>query len=114
MTWLGAQEYCRRYHTDLASALNSTDSNYLWNLRDIQGDSWIGLYRDTWKWSDGTNASNLQWASGQPDNYFGNENCAVVYDGLFSDESCTKLFYFFCQTSESFVLLKKIKNKKIK
>ncbi|KAF5904653.1 macrophage mannose receptor 1-like, partial [Clarias magur] len=28
-TWLGARNYCRQYHTDLAIALNSTDDNYL-------------------------------------------------------------------------------------
>ncbi|KAF4071308.1 hypothetical protein AMELA_G00271730 [Ameiurus melas] len=98
LTWPQAQNYCRTHHTDLASALNSSDSNMLWHLRDKQGDSWIGLYRDTWKWSDGTSASNIPWAPGQPNNYYGNENCARFYNGLFYDEQCTNLYYFFCNT----------------
>ncbi|KAF5904655.1 macrophage mannose receptor 1-like isoform X6, partial [Clarias magur] len=98
MTWLGAREYCRQHHTDLASALNSTDNDYLWRVRDAQSDSWIGLYRDTWKWADGMNASNLPWAPNQPDNYGGHANCASLKGGLFSDESCTNLHSFFCYT----------------
>ncbi|KAI5087810.1 L-selectin-like isoform X2 [Silurus meridionalis] len=98
VTWPAAQAYCRTYHTDLASSLNNIDNNMIWQVRDIQGDSWFGLYRDTWKWSDGTNALNTPWASGQPDNYGGNENCAVVYNGNFYDTSCSTQFYFFCHT----------------
>ncbi|XP_053533565.1 putative C-type lectin domain family 20 member A [Ictalurus punctatus] len=98
LTWPQAQTYCRTHHTDLASSLNNSDNNMLLQVKNIQGDSWIGLYRDTWKWSDGTNASNIPWAPGQPDNYGGRENCARFYNGLFYDEQCTNLHYFFCHT----------------
>ncbi|XP_058241252.1 putative C-type lectin domain family 20 member A [Hemibagrus wyckioides] len=98
MSWPQAQAYCRTHHTDLASALNSSDNNMLVQIKNIQGDSWIGLYRDTWKWSDGTIASNLLWYPGQPDNYGGVENCAVVYNGLFYDAPCANLYYFFCHS----------------
>ncbi|XP_026994737.2 macrophage mannose receptor 1-like, partial [Tachysurus fulvidraco] len=98
LSWPQAQAYCREHHTDLASALNSSDQNMLEQVKNIQGDSWIGLYRDTWKWSDGTIALNLPWASGQPNNYYGNENCVVVNNGLFYDATCTKLYSFFCQS----------------
>ncbi|XP_060746153.1 C-type lectin lectoxin-Lio2-like [Tachysurus vachellii] len=101
LTWLDAQAYCRTHHTDLASSLNSSDNNYLWKLRDIQGDSWIGLYRDTWKWLDGTIASNLPWASGQPDNYFGNENCAMQISKVFHDYYCSYQPYFYGHTNEA-------------
>ncbi|XP_047672644.1 putative C-type lectin domain family 20 member A [Tachysurus fulvidraco] len=98
LTWLDAQAYCRTHHTDLASSLNSSDNNYLLQLRDIQGDSWFGLYRDTWNWSDGTIASNLPWGHGEPYDSGGNENCAMVANNLFYSVSCTNLFYFFCHT----------------
>ncbi|XP_053533589.1 putative C-type lectin domain family 20 member A [Ictalurus punctatus] len=98
MTWPQAQTYCRTHHTDLASSLNSSDNDMLVQVSSIQGDSWIGLYRDTWKWSDGTNASNIPWAPGEPNNFWGHENCGVVYNGLFYDERCTNLHYFFCHT----------------
>ncbi|KAF5904647.1 macrophage mannose receptor 1-like isoform X6, partial [Clarias magur] len=35
-TWLGARNYCRQHHTDLAISFNSTDSSYLRQLRDAQ------------------------------------------------------------------------------
>ncbi|XP_047671853.1 macrophage mannose receptor 1-like [Tachysurus fulvidraco] len=98
LTWLDAQAYCRTHHTDLASSLNSSDNNYLLQLRDIQGDSWFGLYRDTWNWSDGTIASNLPWGPGEPYNSGGNENCAMVASNLFYCVSCTNLYHFFCHT----------------
>ncbi|XP_027004171.1 C-type mannose receptor 2-like [Tachysurus fulvidraco] len=98
MTWNGARDHCRKYHTDLASSLNSSDQTMLAQVSSIQGDSWFGLYRDSWKWLDGTNSSNLQWYPGQPSNNWGNENCAPIYKGLFIDEQCTNIHYFFCHT----------------
>ncbi|XP_053475463.1 macrophage mannose receptor 1-like [Ictalurus furcatus] len=98
LTWPEAQTYCRTHHTDLASSLNSSDNNIFVQVKNIQGDSWIGLYRNSWKWSDGTIASNIPWAPGQPDNAGGYEDCAVVNNGLFYDEQCTNLHYFFCHT----------------
>lgn len=106
VNWSDAQAYCRAYHTDLASSLNSSDNKMLGQVSNIQGDSWIGLYRDTWKWSDGTNTSNLAWAPGKPNNaerMMG--SCASVNNGLLSDEQCTHLHYFFCHTRESFTSL---------
>lgn len=97
-----AQAYCRTNHTDLASALDSSDQDMIGHIWNIQGDSWIGLYRDTWRWSDGTIATHISWAHGQPDNYAGYENCAMAYNRWFSDTHCTRLYYIFCQTSESF------------
>ncbi|XP_046714907.1 asialoglycoprotein receptor 1-like [Silurus meridionalis] len=100
MTWPDARTYCQTYHTDLASCLNSADNDLLVAIKVVQGDSWIGLHRDMdmWKWSDGTYAPNIPWFPGQPDNYFGSEDCAVVYSGHFYDEQCTNLHYIFCDT----------------
>ncbi|KAF5905519.1 macrophage mannose receptor 1-like isoform X6, partial [Clarias magur] len=100
MTWPGALAYCRTHYTDLASSVNRSDQNMLEQIQHMQGDSWIGLHRDmdTWKWSDGTNASNIPWNPGQPDNFIGSENCAVVYNRHFYDERCTNMHYFFCDT----------------
>ncbi|XP_034157186.2 C-type mannose receptor 2-like [Pangasianodon hypophthalmus] len=98
LTWSEARDYCRTHHTDLASSLNSSDNNMIAQLVTFSIYPWIGLYRDTWKWSDGANASGLPWAPGQPDNNGGAENCALVYNGLFSDVPCNNQYYFFCHT----------------
>ncbi|XP_060731455.1 C-type lectin lectoxin-Lio2-like [Tachysurus vachellii] len=101
LTWPDAQAYCRTHHTDLASSLNSSDNNFLLQLRDIQGDSWFGLYRDTWKWSDGTIASKLPWISGEPDNYLAIDNCASHINKVFNDYLCSQPAYFYCHTNKA-------------
>ncbi|XP_060720064.1 C-type mannose receptor 2-like [Tachysurus vachellii] len=99
LNWSEAQTYCRKHHTDLASALNSSDNNIIVQLMTtLQIYPWFGLYRDSWKWSDGTIATDLPWDSGAPDNFGGSQNCAVINNGLFNDVSCTKLYYVVCQT----------------
>ncbi|XP_046699366.1 macrophage mannose receptor 1-like isoform X2 [Silurus meridionalis] len=99
LTWSGAQTYCRTFHTDLATVTNSTDNDLLAQLASVMSSIcyWIGFYRDTWKWSDGTNISNLQWANGQPNNYYSHENCGL-HNTLFEDDTCTNLHFFMCHT----------------
>lgn len=101
MNWSDAQTYCRTFHTDLASALDQMDNDLLGQVASIQGTSWFGLYRDTWKWLNNTVASNIQWAPGQPDNARLQENCGVLWYGLLNDENCGAGHYFFCEFSES-------------
>ncbi|KAK3507740.1 hypothetical protein QTP70_034887 [Hemibagrus guttatus] len=98
MSWTEAQTYCRTFHTDLASALNQEDNNLLQQVASAQGSSWIGLFRDTWKWSDGTIPADLQWSSGQPNNYYKDEDCGAVYNKAFSDDVCSNLYYFICHS----------------
>ncbi|KTG32748.1 hypothetical protein cypCar_00020544 [Cyprinus carpio] len=68
----------------------------------IQGYTcaWIGLFRDSWTWSDQTStSSSLRWAEKQPDNLSVNEICAAVdEDGRISDELCSRRFFFFCKS----------------
>uniref|UniRef100_A0A4W4ETW3 C-type lectin domain-containing protein n=1 Tax=Electrophorus electricus TaxID=8005 RepID=A0A4W4ETW3_ELEEL len=78
-TWYEAQKYCRTYYKDLASVRNQTENDQIKNMIQGSGVIWIGLFRDSWKWSDGNNVSFHIWNSGQPDNEYGNdENCAVA------------------------------------
>ncbi|KAI5620125.1 C-type mannose receptor 2-like, partial [Silurus asotus] len=99
LTWSDAQTYCRTFHTDLATVTNSADNKLLAQLASVMSSIcyWIGLYRDTWKWSDGTKVSNLQWSNRQPNNYWKNENCGLHYT-LFEDDNCTNLRFFMCHT----------------
>lgn len=101
MTWSGAQTYCRTFHTDLASALNQTDNDLLAQMASVQGMSWFGLFRDTWKWLNTTPATNVPWYPGKPDNSKPNDACGALQYGQFVDDSCPNNHYFFCQTSES-------------
>ncbi|XP_033981495.1 secretory phospholipase A2 receptor-like isoform X2 [Trematomus bernacchii] len=67
MTWTEAQSYCREHHTDLASLRNQAENQQIVDLSIVTGyRTWIGLYRDSWKWSDGSNSSFKYWADNEP------------------------------------------------
>lgn len=103
MPWSGAQSYCRQYHTDLASVGNQTDNAVLMAMSSW--GAWIGLFRDSWKWSDKTTFTDITWMSGKPDNALVHENCASVTNGEASDELCTDINPFFCYSSEFVFIL---------
>ncbi|KAF4111706.1 hypothetical protein G5714_008737 [Onychostoma macrolepis] len=101
MSWKQAQRFCRENFLDLYTVKTESENQLLRMMN--QNDSsciWIGLYRDSWKWSDQTNtSSSLRWAVGQPDNLFGSEICAAVdEDGRIADELCSRRFFFFCKS----------------
>uniref|UniRef100_A0A3Q1IXT0 C-type lectin domain-containing protein n=1 Tax=Anabas testudineus TaxID=64144 RepID=A0A3Q1IXT0_ANATE len=63
MTWTDAQSYCRVHYTDLASVRNQAENDQIWLMLQNQY-TWIGLYRNSWKWSDGSSLSVSNWAPG--------------------------------------------------
>ncbi|XP_027894821.1 C-type mannose receptor 2-like [Xiphophorus couchianus] len=66
-TWLEAQSYCRDKHTDLISGTNGEVNKGLHLMTANSRYIFIGLFRDTWRWSDGNSSSfrhqNAQFAS---------------------------------------------------
>uniref|UniRef100_A0A8C7DJ09 C-type lectin domain-containing protein n=1 Tax=Oncorhynchus kisutch TaxID=8019 RepID=A0A8C7DJ09_ONCKI len=68
MTWREAQLYCRKHHADLPSVKNQRENNVLQNLVLGSGLMWIGLFRDSWKWSDQSDSSFRYWGPNQPIN----------------------------------------------
>lgn len=73
MTWLSAQQYCRDNYVDLTPIMSEKKGR-----RQIQGELWIGLYRDgsQWKWSGGSKATKIWWAKDQPDSAL--EDCGSI------------------------------------
>ncbi|KAA8577398.1 hypothetical protein FQN60_015365, partial [Etheostoma spectabile] len=91
MKWAGSQNYCRTHHTDLASVRDMADHQKIQGMLGGGGNSWIGLFRDPWKWSDGGSSSFRFWKTGQPDNINGNQNCVAAdfsQSGALEDWPC--------------------------
>uniref|UniRef100_A0A3B3SGZ5 C-type lectin domain-containing protein n=1 Tax=Paramormyrops kingsleyae TaxID=1676925 RepID=A0A3B3SGZ5_9TELE len=76
MIWSDAQSYCRHSYTDLATVRNKEDNALIQTMVTSGTWAWIGLFRDTWKWSDLSNTLFRNWKIGQNDNV-GN-TCALA------------------------------------
>ncbi|KAG7221456.1 hypothetical protein INR49_017225, partial [Caranx melampygus] len=93
-TWTEAQSYCREHHTDLVSG---DQSEGLAGGEDAEQYTiwWIGLFRDAWAWSDGSNSSFRHWESfqsGQEQN-----KCAYLKEsGKWGSDYCSKRRSFVC------------------
>ncbi|KAK2833958.1 hypothetical protein Q5P01_017847 [Channa striata] len=94
MTWSAAQQYCRLHHTDLASVRNQAENSQIKTM--LQSDyTWIGLYRNSWKWSDGSPLSVSNWNPGAPTTTSSNV-CVVSYFGKWVNLACTSTCYSAC------------------
>ena len=56
----------------------------LLRTRSVKNCYWLGGYRsgNTWSWVTGENFLYTHWASYQPDNFLGNEDALMIYNGV--------------------------------
>ncbi|KAI5616069.1 macrophage mannose receptor 1 isoform X2, partial [Silurus asotus] len=106
-TWYEAQNYCREKHTDLVSVRNHSENKEIWTV-SIKNSStctqtsnaikyvWIGLFNDSWKWSDQSKSSFRYWNPDKPSNDL---ECAAVSgseEHYWNNVSCTEQLPFIC------------------
>ncbi|XP_031156005.1 macrophage mannose receptor 1-like [Sander lucioperca] len=99
MTWPAAQSYCREQYTDLASVRNSTENQKVQKLIPTGESVWIGLFRDSWKWLDGSTSLFRYWKTGEPNNNDGTEICVAAafnQSGQWEDWNCGVKRAFIC------------------
>ncbi|XP_045919924.1 secretory phospholipase A2 receptor-like [Micropterus dolomieu] len=111
MTWPQAQKYCRENHTDLVSGLSQIqDAEY--NKNNENKRIWIGLFRDTWRWSDGSSSSFRSSDLELFKKEGGNKKCAMTElngSGKWDSDDCNKTKPFFCY-DDKVILIKENKN----
>ncbi|XP_048826085.1 macrophage mannose receptor 1-like isoform X2 [Brienomyrus brachyistius] len=97
MNWYDAQSYCRQSYTDLATVRNEEDNDLIYEMVKSGTWAWIGLFQDTWGWSDLSNSSFRNWKIGQNDNK--NNACAlaqVTWPGTWDMTPCDEKHPFVC------------------
>nr|XP_055057222.1 putative C-type lectin domain family 20 member A [Misgurnus anguillicaudatus] len=98
-TWTDAQSYCRQYHTDLATISSADEQSRLYA---VVGDGpwvWIGLFLDSWQWSDQWNLFFRYWATGYTSQTLGSGDCvamSMTNSGKWVQYSCNQPQHFIC------------------
>jgi len=106
--WWEAQSYCRENHTELISGLHQVKDEKLKGL--IQNDEryFIGLFRDTWRWSDGSSFSFRHWDPQDHEKNFkqNKKQCAMMTQlndtGMWKIADCSTNKSFFCYEGKMF------------
>ncbi|XP_017165811.1 C-type mannose receptor 2-like [Poecilia reticulata] len=113
-SWLEAQSYCRENHTDLISGtkqLQDEEVKMMMNSADFE-KVFIGLFRDTWRWSDGSSFSFRHWNLKFDNHIINSGQCAMtVFDdgGRWKNENCDERKPFICY-DDKLILIKEAMN----
>uniref|UniRef100_A0A3B4ADQ7 C-type lectin domain-containing protein n=1 Tax=Periophthalmus magnuspinnatus TaxID=409849 RepID=A0A3B4ADQ7_9GOBI len=74
-TWSEAQTYCRSHYTDLASVRSKEEKDAIFGKIQFYQNYWIGLSRESWKWSDKSPFLLKKWGPTEGLNTYGSEYC---------------------------------------
>lgn len=100
MTWSAAQSHCRQHYLDLAM-IESPEENAALAAEVGSPDVavWLGLRRQTWRWSDNSPSTFRLWGLSQPKNRAG-LHCITLWDLAFHDTWCDRNLPFVCHAEK--------------
>ncbi|XP_054914567.1 C-type mannose receptor 2-like [Poeciliopsis prolifica] len=111
-TWLEAQSYCREKHTDLISGMKQLQDEEVKKLMNSSDNrAYFGLFRDSWRWSDGSSFSFRHWNLQFYNQIIKSGQCAMtVFDdgGRWKNENCDERKPFICY-DDKVILIKENK-----
>jgi len=106
LNWTDAYQACRNESAQLITVKDDTTTDWLISRYNTM---WIGLTdhveEGVWEWVDGAKLNYTNWNTGEPNNWWGSENCAAVNyatfpwwsAGRWSDRSCSTEMRFACE-----------------
>ncbi|RVE60278.1 hypothetical protein OJAV_G00179240 [Oryzias javanicus] len=94
--WTDAQNFCRNHHTDLISGPEQMRKLNVVETEQLNDLIFIGLFRDTWQWSDGSNSSFRPWNLNYDDERNVSSCTMLNEEGRWSSEDCGDEHPFIC------------------
>uniref|UniRef100_A0A672HVZ0 C-type lectin domain-containing protein n=1 Tax=Salarias fasciatus TaxID=181472 RepID=A0A672HVZ0_SALFA len=101
-TWRESRNDCLSRGADLMIIDSQEEQDF---SRRFTRKTWIGLTdrarEGTWRWVDGTLLNISYWSNGQPNNWWGKEDCAEVgtsdAENNWNDGRCDRQKYWVCE-----------------
>ncbi|XP_073726284.1 C-type mannose receptor 2-like [Misgurnus anguillicaudatus] len=108
VSWRDAQIFCRQHHTDLTSVRNQIENQQIQKIMNDKNinEVWIGLFSDSWEWSDKSESGFRKWNRIEPNNP-DTEKCAMVLSGgQWNNVPCSLSYTFVCH-EDNLILIQK-------
>ena len=107
-TWEAARSACADIGYHLVDVRDSAEEAWIWveaEAADPAASWWHGANdreaEGTFGWDGGSPSVFLDWRTGEPNDFGGNEDCAAFADdggGSWNDRDCASVYPFFCET----------------